>query len=107
MKDALHCQLTFSCSSDLFVESSDDSAGGIMLIKSMGEFLASGLQLLAQGEAMKHDSILAHKTNKTPENFTNNDFLIETDFKFFLSSLGFGTFLWYNLGIYSVNCQSF
>lgn len=55
---------TFSGSSDLLVESSDDSAGGIVLIKSMWEFLASRLQLLPQGKAMKHDSILVGDKEK-------------------------------------------
>lgn len=55
------CQLTFSCSSDLFGETSDDSAGGVMLIEGMWQFLASSLQLLPQGEAVQHNSILEDK----------------------------------------------
>lgn len=54
-------QLTFSCSSDLFGESSNDSAGGIMLVEGMWQFLASSLQLLSQGEAVKHNSILEQR----------------------------------------------
>lgn len=55
------CQLTFSRSSDLFSESSNDSACSVMLVEGMRQFLASSLQLLPQGEAMKHYSILDGK----------------------------------------------
>lgn len=34
-----------------------------MLVQSMRQFLASSLQLLSKGEAMKHNSILQNRDN--------------------------------------------
>lgn len=50
--------VTFSGSSDLLGEPSDDTAGGVVLVERMGQLLARGLQLLAQGEAVQHDGVL-------------------------------------------------
>lgn len=49
---------TFSGSSDFLGETRNDTAGGIVLVQSVGQLLAGGLQLLAQGEAVEHDRIL-------------------------------------------------
>lgn len=49
---------TFSGSSDFLGETGDDTAGGIVLVQSVGQLLAGGLQLLAQGEAVEHDCVL-------------------------------------------------
>ena len=49
---------TFSGSSDLLGETGDDTAGGIVLVQSVRQLLAGGLQLLAQGEAVEHDCVL-------------------------------------------------
>ena len=49
---------TFSGSSDFLGETRNDTAGGIVLVQGVGQLLAGGLQLLAQGEAVEHDRIL-------------------------------------------------
>lgn len=49
---------TFSSSSDLLGEPGNDSAGSIVLVQSVGQFLAGCLQLLAKSEAVQHDCIL-------------------------------------------------
>lgn len=51
-------QETFSSSSDFLGEPGNDSAGSIVLVQSMGQLLAGGLQLLAKSEAVQHDCIL-------------------------------------------------
>lgn len=62
VKDTHCCKPTLSCRSDLFGESSDNSAGGIMLVEGMWQFLTSSLQLLPKGETVKHYSVLKEKT---------------------------------------------
>lgn len=49
---------TFSGSSDFLGETGNDTAGSIMLVQRVGQLLAGGLQLLAQGEAVEHDCVL-------------------------------------------------
>lgn len=69
IQDTHWCKPTLSCRSDLFGESCDDSAGGVMLVEGMRQFLASSLQLLPEGETVKHYSILEEKTEGRNSNF--------------------------------------
>lgn len=48
---------SFSGSSDFLGETGNDTAGSIMLVQRVGQLLAGGLQLLAQGEAVEHDCV--------------------------------------------------
>lgn len=55
---------TFSGSSDFLGEAGNDTAGGIVLVQRVGQLLAGGLQLLAQGEAVQHDRILGEGSTR-------------------------------------------
>lgn len=57
--------LTLSGSCDLFSETGDDSAGGIVLVQGVRQLLSGRLQLLAQREAVKHHGILRRKKKQT------------------------------------------
>lgn len=53
--------VTFSGGGDLLGEAGDDAAGGVVLVQRMGQFLACGLELLAQREAVQHDGVLGDR----------------------------------------------
>ena len=55
---------TLSGSGDLLGEASDDPAGGVVLVQSVGQLLSGGLQLLPQSETVQHHSILVGATGR-------------------------------------------